>query len=47
MADQYEHVNHVDYDVVRSTQFPDDVTRGVHDSTQLVFTFIGHWRFLF
>lgn len=30
MASQYDNVNLGDYDVVRSTQFVDDLTRGVH-----------------
>jgi hypothetical protein len=42
MADQYEPVNLGDYDVVRSTQFADEHSRGVHDSSQLFFTFIEH-----
>ena len=29
MADHYENVNHADYDVVRSTQFADDMSCGV------------------
>lgn len=29
MDSEYEHVNVADYDVVRSTQFGDDYTRGV------------------
>ena len=33
MADQYEHVNLGDFDVVRSTQFVEDLGRGVHDLT--------------
>lgn len=32
MEDQYESVNLADYDVVRSTQFVDDLSRGVHVS---------------
>ena len=32
MEDQYEAVNLGDYDVVRSTQFAEDLSRGVHVS---------------
>ena len=32
MEDQYESVNIGDFDVVRSTQFVDDLSRGVHVS---------------
>ena len=33
MADQYEHVNLGEFNVVRSTQFVEDFARGVHDVT--------------
>ena len=41
MADQFEHHNLGDYDVVRSTQFADEMTRGVNDASILVFTCIS------
>ena len=42
MANQYENVNLGDFDVVRSTQCVDDLTRGVHVSGILVLKFIKH-----
>ena len=42
MADQYENVALADFDVVRSTQFVDDLTQRVHVSYALVFKFIKH-----
>ena len=42
MADQYENVNPGDFDVVRSTQFVDDMARGVHIPFILDFKFKQH-----
>ena len=47
MADQYEHVNLGDFDVVRSTQFVDDMTRGVHVSSHMFLVFLQHWGYGF
>lgn len=38
MEDQYESVNIGDFDVVRSTQFVDDLSRGVHGSLHYWFS---------
>ena len=37
MDDQYENVNVADFDVVQSTQFVDDLSRGVRIPSLLVF----------
>lgn len=37
MEDQYDSVNLADYDVVRSTQFVEDMSRGVHVSYKIMF----------
>lgn len=36
MDDQYDNVNHADFDVIRSTQFQDNFPRGVRDISMLV-----------
>ena len=48
MEDQYESVNLADYDVVRSTQFADEMSRGVHVSYKFMLEMkaVEAWPFL-